>query len=316
MLWTRVSIKTAAAGVEIATAVLIDAGITGMEIVDADGCARHLRETTAAWDYAEEELLCGGDGTARVIFYVAEGKEGAALLDVVRERLAGLDGFEVSTEGADDSEWKDEWKKHFKPLEVGRVVVVPQWESCAPQQGQVEFRIDPGNAFGTGQHATTRLCMLAMQNVSGLNGAAVLDIGCGSGILGIVSLLLGAARVTAVDIDPAGAIAATRANAALNDISAERIEVLAGDILTDAALRTRLGGGYGLVLANIVADVIIPLAPLAGGFLAEGGVFIASGIIDERAEDVRAALTAAGLRITEEMHSEGWACFAAERGHA
>jgi ribosomal protein L11 methyltransferase len=308
MVWTRASVKTDGLGAEIVMGVLIDAGVVGMEIVDAEERARHLRETAAAWDYADEALLAGGDGTVCVVFYVAQGVEGEALLEGVRGRLAGLGDFVISLEGADDEDWKNEWKKHFKPMKIGRVVVVPQWEEYSAGGGEVCFWIDPGSAFGTGQHATTRLCVEVMQDVS-LDGARVLDLGCGSGILGIISLLLGAGHLTAVDIDPAGAIAATRENARLNGISAEQISVFAGDALSDGAFREQLGGGYGLVLANIVADVIIPLAPIAYGLLAAGGAFICSGIIDERAGEVLLALERAGFVVADEKRDDGWVCY-------
>ena len=169
--------------------------------------------------------------------------------------------------------------------------------------------LNPGLIFGTGSHATTRMCLAALEHCAGVD-KTVLDLGCGSGILGIGALLLGCAHVTGCDIDPKAPEVAA-ANAALNGFYDDKFTVCAGDILADAGLRRRLGTGYDIVLANIVADVIIPLAALAPAFLAPGGTFVCSGIIDGREDEVAAALTRAGFTVTAHDTLEEWHCFTA-----
>ena len=169
------------------------------------------------------------------------------------------------------------------------------------------LRLDPGLMFGTGSHATTRMCLEALQNFE-LEGKRVLDLGCGSGILGIGALVLGAGSCVGCDIDPK-APDVVMDNAALNGIGADRLKVYAGDIIGDATLRRSLGSGYDIVLANIVSDVIIPLAPLVRPFMAQGAVFITSGIIDGRESDVATALRSAGFEIKKHLHEEEWHCY-------
>lgn len=312
-------VRTTPFGAEIATAVLIECGIVGAEIVNPHERVRHLGEAAGSWDYAEADLLEVASDDVCVIFYAEKNAEGDALLARVRAELAraeevgGAGGFCMSEESAHESAWANEWKKHFKPIRVGRVVIVPEWEDFAPAQGDVVFTIDPGSAFGTGQHQSTQLCVLALQDYL-KDGDSVLDVGCGSGILSIIALLLGARDVFACDIDPAAAVASTKMNAALNGVEASRLQILAGDALSDAALREKIcEKKYEVVVANIVADVVISLVPFVSECLAPGGVFIASGIIDERESDVLAAFAGArggscGLDVLHVARLEGWCC--------
>ena len=202
-----------------------------------------------------------------------------------------------------------------KRMEIGeRLLVIPEWEQenvkgQAKYAGKVPLILEPGLTFGTGSHATTRMCLAALEHCAGAD-RTVLDLGCGSGILGIGALLLGCAHVTGCDIDPKAPEVAA-ANAALNGFYDDKFTVCAGDILADAGLRRRLGTGYDIVLANIVADVIIPLAALAPAFLAPGGTFVCSGIIDGREDEVAAALTRAGFTVTAHDTLEEWHCFTA-----
>jgi len=314
MEWIKSSIETTSAGVDAVTGILLTHGIAGVEIVDSEERARYFADSTRTWDYADEALLVPDSTSAFVIFYVTSDNAGATLIQQIATSLENARSASTEygalimrQEKANDETWLHEWKKHFVPIHIGRVVVVPEWVQYQPQRGEVIFTIDPGTAFGTGQHQTTKLCALALQNTIE-SGAKVLDIGCGSGILSIIALLLQASQVTAIDIDPAGAIAATKKNAELNPIDVSRLQVLAGDVLSDTAARKAVGTGYDLVVANIVADVIIPLAPLAPLFGKPGGRFIASGIISDRLEDVKAAFRQANITIVSEDEMEGWHC--------
>ena len=203
-----------------------------------------------------------------------------------------------------DSDWENNWKQFYKPMEIGeRLLVVPEWEQ-AQEDGRVKLVLNPGLTFGTGSHATTRLCLQALeQHIHG--GEKVLDLGCGSGILSIAALLLGAKDAFACDIDDK-CVGVAYENAALNGVGKEHYTVRAGDVLSDKKLQKEFGGDYDVIVANIVADVIIALAPQVGKLLKKGGVFLCSGIIDDRADEVREKLVEAGWTIEETRSSEGW----------
>ena len=213
----------------------------------------------------------------------------------------------MSVSCVEDSDWENNWREYYKPIPIGKkLVVVPEWEPI-PQDGRIPLRLDPGLIFGTGSHATTRMCLAELENYVN-PGTRVLDLGCGSGILGIGALVLGAASCLGCDIDPK-APDVVRSNAALNSIGPDRLRACAGDILSDAGLRRGFGGGYDLVLANIVSDVILPLSAFVRDFLAPDGVFITSGIIEGRQDELRAALEQAGLHIVHHRCEEEWHCF-------
>jgi len=312
MEWIKTSVETTSAGIDAVTGILMNCGISGVEIVDSQERARFFADSTRTWDYADEALLKPDSDSAFVVFYVTKDSAGRQLLQDVEAalQLAIKDHgpLTVRQEAANDETWLNEWKKHFTPIRLGRVVIVPEWVEFSEQKDDdIIFTIDPGTAFGTGQHQTTQLCVNALQKHI-RNDDRVLDIGCGSGILSIISLLMEARCVCAIDIDPAGAIAATKKNAELNPIDLSRLKVLSGDVITDHSKRSEVGTGYDLVVANIVADVIIPLAPVAKSFIDKGKKFIASGIITDRLADVRQAFAQAGYTIEEEEEMEGWHC--------
>ncbi|MGI5955098.1 50S ribosomal protein L11 methyltransferase, partial [Dysosmobacter sp.] len=210
-----------------------------------------------------------------------------------------------------DEDWENNWKQYYKPMEIGqRLLVIPQWEQVDPGQ-RVPLILDPGLTFGTGSHATTRLCLTALEKTVAQDDR-VLDLGCGSGILSIAALRLGASQALAVDIDDK-CLDVAYENASLNGIGKDRYTVRVGDVLSDGSLRRELEGSYDIVVANIVADVIIALAPLVPSMLRPGGTFLCSGIIDDRAEEVRAALEAAGWTVLETQSADGWFAYTCRR---
>ena len=255
-----------------------------------------------------------GDERARVTFYLPADETGFSRLAAARVALSGFrkehtdcGTLLMTLDETRDDDWLDAWKAFWQPTPIGeRLLVVPAWED-AEAAGRVKLFLDPGRTFGSGTHVTTKLCLAAMEGLIH-GGEKVADLGCGSGILAVAALKLGAASAFACDLEP-DCPAVVAENLARNGVAAERCTVRCGDLLTDEALARELGGGYDLILANIVSDVILALAPRVRGLLAPGGRFLCSGIIDTRAEEVAAGLSAAGLTIEETLQEEGWRAF-------
>ena len=319
MKWLQLCIDTAREGLEPLETMLTAMGIDGIEIEDEEDFRQFLENNEKYWDYVDDDLMAEKAGKCRIKFYLADDEDGIAqvahvriAMEQVKANNAGknLGPMILTLEHVEDADWENNWKQYYQPIEIGqRLIIVPEWLQ-AETNGRTPLILDPGLAFGTGSHATTRMCLKQLdKRIPG--GERVLDLGCGSGILSIAALCLGAKEAMACDIDEKAADVAYE-NAALNNIGKETYTVLAGDILTDDKLRTAIGGGYDVVLANIVADVIIALAPAVRGLLAENGVFLCSGIIDTRAEEVAGKLKEAGLKIVETTTEEGWYAFAAE----
>ena len=318
MKWLELHIDTNHGGLETVETLLSTLGIDGLVIDDEEEFQDFLENNHQYWDYVDEDLEQSMRGKSRVTFYLPADETGFSKMGEVRIALAKLKqersdcgSLLMTLENLEDADWENNWKQYYKPMEIGeRLLVIPQWLQEDPKvkkllsQGRVPLILDPGLTFGTGSHATTRLCLTALERYI-YGGERVLDLGCGSGILSIAALRLGAASATAVDIDDK-CLTVAYENAALNGIGRDTYTVEAGDILSDKGLQQKIGGGYQVVLANIVADVIIALAPAVRGLLAEEGRFVCSGIIDDRAEEVAAALTAAGLEILDTRSSEGW----------
>ena len=311
MKWLELKLDTSPAGLEAATQLLEEQGITGLVIDDEGDFRDFLEHNHQYWDYVDEELMQEKQGLCRITFYLSDDPEGYHRLAQVRMALSQLKAAHpeyapllLTMNELEDADWENNWKQFYKPMEIGeRLLVIPEWEQAdAPER--VTLRLNPGLTFGTGSHATTRLCLQALDtHIHG--GERVLDLGCGSGILSIAALRLGAASAFACDIDEK-CVDVAYENAALNNITHDTYTVRWGDVLHDAQLRSEMGGGYDMVVANIVADVIMGLSGSVRDFLKPGGLFLCSGIIDDRAEEVARHLREAGWDILRTRQIEGW----------
>ena len=314
MKWLQLHLDTTPAGLDPLSDLLTDLGVEGLIIDDEGDFQNFLENNHQYWDYVDEQLLQEKKGLSRITFYLPEDESGYTTLAAVRIALAQkkpqhpeYGTMLLTMENAEDADWENNWKQYYKPMEIGeRLIVVPEWES-ANTEGRIALILNPGLTFGTGSHATTRLCLTALEkHVTA--GQRVLDLGCGSGILSIAALLLGADHAFACDIDEK-CVDVAYENAALNGIGKDRYTVRWGDVLSDKQLQKEMGDKYDIIVANIVADVIIGLAPQVRPFLKEGGLFLTSGIIDTRAEEVAEKLRQNGWEIVEERKSEGWFSF-------
>ena len=311
MDWLELKIDTSHAGLDAVTELLEQQGVTGVMIDDEADFQSFLENNRQYWDYVDEELLAQKKGVSRVTFYLERNENALGTVAAVRIAMTALKKEHpeyapmlLTMEDVADEDWENNWKQFYKPMEIGnRLLVVPEWEEAHGGE-RVKLVLNPGLTFGTGSHATTRLCLQALDtHIHG--GESVLDLGCGSGILSIAALRLGAARAFACDIDEK-CVDVAYENAALNGIGKDRYTVRWGDVLSDEALRQEMGGGYDVVVANIVADVIMGLSGSVRPFLKAGGLFLCSGIIDDRAEEVLAKLKSDGWDVFEQRSSEGW----------
>ena len=328
MLWIKTVVHTTTAGIEPVSGILLLNGINGYEVCDSEDFNSFLENKEVYFDYIEDDLLKLKDCETTVTFYVPENSQGLETILGVKNALAGLK--ERDSENAfgtlavdtdtrlEEEDWENNWKQYFKPFPVGeRLMIKPSWETLPEGTNRTVVEIDPSSSFGTGSHTTTRLCLEEIDKT--LAGMAepskiyMLDMGCGSGILGIAAIKLGAGHVNAVDIDQNSARIAAE-NYKVNGIDSTQYNVYAGDILKDTALAETVGERpYDLIAANIVADVIIGLAPVLPHFLNESSTLICSGILDTRLSDVLDALTAAGLTVTATKAKDDWRCVTAIR---
>ncbi len=316
MNWIKINIITTSRGIDPVCYALEEAGINGVEISDKEDFAKFLEENRKYWDYVDESLESLKTADTKITAYAEDNEEGLSTLAEIEKRISALrqedvrgefGSLDIVTTPVKDEDWSENWKQYFVPTEIGsKVLIQPEWLPLEETADRVVFRVNPGLTFGTGTHDTTRFCIEAIEEFL-KPGDTVLDLGCGSGILSIIALLLGASHCDAVDID-SKAVDVAYANLALNNLDRELYNVSCGDIIADDNVRKRFGK-YDLVVANIVADVIIALAPYIMGFLKPGGKFICSGIINERAQEVAKALQAENLEIIEEKRSSEWIAY-------
>lgn len=306
MTWLEYRLATAPDRLDALAARLTANGAEGLVIEDEQDFRRFLEDNRQYWDYVDEELEKRMSGVAQVKFYVPATDAGKAEAEGY---MAGLADVSVTVEPVEEEDWANGWKKYYQPLEIGRrLYVVPEWLPHEAPEGRVSLILNPGLTFGTGAHPTTQLCLEGVERCARA-GQRVLDLGCGSGILSIAALKLGVDYALGVDIDPK-APGVARENAELNGVSQKSYRLLAGDVLGDKSLRAELAGEkWDLILANIVADVIIPLSAVVGPWLAPGGKFLCAGIIDTRAAEVRSALEKNGFIIEEAPERKGWCAY-------
>lgn len=315
MQWIELTIATAPAGIELVAARLTALGFDSFIMDDQQEFHDFLEQNRQYWDYVDEELEEKMAGVSQIRLYVEDTPQAVETASYLSEQLSLLrrqfpsvdfGPLTVSAAGCRDEDWENSWKQYYQPLPIGeKLLVVPQWLHPENPEGRIEVRLDPGMIFGTGAHASTQMCMKALEQcIHG--GERVIDLGSGSGILSFTALLLGAATATGVDIDPKAEDIA-RENAAMNGLDGSRFTAVTGNVIEDRARMEELAeGGYDVVLANIVADVIIPLAPVVPHFLRKDGVFLCSGVLNVRLDEVKAALEAAGLTITGCNQMDDW----------
>lgn len=310
--WTEVTIWTTTAGIDAVTGMLMDLGIDGFVIEDAQDFADFLKDTEIYWDYVDEELSREKqEAETNVKIYIEESPEGAELLAQVDAGLAAIRARDAEgafgrcvTELASirREDWENNWKQYFKPFAVGeKFIIKPSWETCDNPDGRIVLEIDPSSSFGTGTHNTTQLCICELERLV-KQGDRLLDMGCGSGILSIAARLLGASDIGAADIDP-NAVNIARENAEKNGFE---LTTYVGDVTGDAELDEQIGGGYDIIVANIVADVIMGMQEILKRKLKDDGTLIVSGIIAPRADEVQESLLGAGFVLQNRQQSGDW----------
>lgn len=320
MKWVKFRIKTITDAEDIIISTLYDIGLEGAQIEDK------VPLTSLEKEQMFVDILPDGpedDGIAYLSFFVEEKEDGGLLLngeettvqkvlESVEEQLSELSEFtdigdgSVVVEETEDIDWINNWKQYFHQFAIDDVLVIPSWEETAPEdRDKMILHIDPGTAFGTGMHDTTQLCIRALRKYI-TPKTRLLDVGTGSGILAILSIMFGAESAVGTDLDPC-AIEAVRENKEANGIADEAFELIIGNIITEQEIQEQVGFGcYDIVAANILAEVLVPLTPVIVKHLKKGGIYITSGIIDDKEQTVVDAVKAAGMEVLEVNHQGEW----------
>ena len=316
MKWNKFRLKTTTAAEDIVSSILSDLGIEGVEIEDKVPLTQKEKEQMFV-DILPETIP--DDGTAFINFYLEEGEDKDAVLAKVLEELAGMREFvdlgpcTIEESQTEDVDWVNNWKQYFHQFYVDDILIIPSWEQVKPEdEGKMIIHIDPGTAFGTGMHETTQLCIRQIKKYV-TDTTRILDVGCGSGILGMLALKFGAAYAVGTDLDPC-AIDATHENMKENGVPKEQYEVMIGNIIDDKAIQDQVGYAcYDIVAANILADVLVMLTPVIVSQLKPGGIYITSGIIDDKEEVVKQAVEDAGLELLDVTYQGEWVCVTARK---
>lgn len=314
MDWIETAIYTTTQGIEAVTGRLLGLGIDGFVIRDAQDFEDFLEDKDGNWDYIDDDLMGLKDCETTVTVYIPDDANAPELVSAIRAELNALKQSDEQSEfgrlecelkNIREEDWANNWKQYFKPLCVGeKLLIKPSWESVSENETRRILEIDPAASFGTGQHNTTQLCLeLLEQNIS--QGDSLLDLGCGSGILSIAAILLGAQKATAVDIDE-NSVKIAAENAQKNNIPSGSYTALAGNIITDKALAEKIGTGFDVVCANIVADVLIAMSGLFAGFLKKGGKLVVSGIIEPRRDEVLEKIQSSGFELVQTRQKDDW----------
>jgi len=322
MDYIKVFVETSEIGIEMVSGLLLSNGITGLMVEDKRDFDEFLENPNREWDYVADELVNEKKNKNGVTFYVSDNASGIESLRGIKaglERLKKtetefeLGSLKLETENVKAEDWENNWRKYFKPFAVGeKIMIKPSWETIDGPTNRIILNIDPGHVFGTGSHETTQCCIELIEKYINKDDK-IADIGCGSGILSIASLLLGAKKADAVDIDP-NAAEIVAENCKINGIEKEKFNVYSGDILENETLQDKFRGqSYDIVEANIVADVIIALSDFVPYVIKEKGIFICSGIISERVEDVYDALFKNGFDVLETKRKKDWCAIASQK---
>ena len=297
MKWNKFRLKTTTEAEDIVSSMLADLGIEGVEIEDKIPLTESDKEQMFVDILPEIEA---DDGVAYLSFYLEEDEDKEKVLANVKKELEEMSAYvnvgacEIEESQTEDVDWVNNWKQYFHQFYIDDILVIPSWENVeAKDSDKMVIHIDPGTAFGTGMHETTQLCIRQLRKYV-TEDTRILDVGCGSGILGMLALMFGAKYSVGTDLDPC-AIDATYENMEVNGISKDKYEVMIGNIIDDKAVQDKVGYGcYDIVVANILADVLVPLTPVIVNQLKDGGIYVTSGIIEDKEETVKAAVEAAG----------------------
>ena len=316
MKWNKFRLQTTTQAEDVVSSILTDIGIEGVEIEDKVPLTQKEKEQMFV-DILPETIP--DDGTAFINFYLEEGEDKDAVLAKVLEELAGMREFvdlgpcTIEESQTEDVDWVNNWKQYFHQFYVDDILIIPSWEQVKPEdEGKMIIHIDPGTAFGTGMHETTQLCIRQIKKYV-TDTTRILDVGCGSGILGMLALKFGAAYAVGTDLDPC-AIDATHENMKENGVPKEQYEVMIGNIIDDKAIQDQVGYAcYDIVAANILADVLVMLTPVIVSQLKPGGIYITSGIIDDKEEVVKQAVADAGLELLDVTYQGEWVCVTARK---
>lgn len=316
MKWNKFRIKTTTEAEDIVCSSLMDLGIQGVEVEDKIPLTQREKEQMFVDILPEIDV---DDGVAYISFYLEEDEDKEKMLQAVREELkeigtyVNVGSMEIEESQTEDVDWVNNWKQYFHQFTIDDVLIIPSWEDVQPEdEDKMIIHIDPGTAFGTGMHETTQLCIRQLKKHV-TKETRILDVGCGSGILGMLALKFGAAYSVGTDLDPC-AIDATYENMEVNGITRDQYEVMIGNIIDDKEVQDKVGyDKYDIVVANILADVLVPLTPVILNQLKKGGVYITSGIIDDKEDTVVEAVKAAGLEVLEVTYQGEWVSVTARK---